>query len=57
MPKVFIPKMLEYYRQGRFPVDKLIKYYSFADINQAFADSRNGTALKAVVRMDGGWEK
>ena len=57
VPKVFIPKMLEYYRQGRFPVDKLIKYYSFADINQAFADSHNGTALKAVVRMDGGWEK
>lgn len=53
VPKVFIPQMLEYYRQGRFPVDKLITYYPFEKINQALADSHNGVALKAVLRMDG----
>lgn len=52
VPKVFIPQMLEYYRQGRFPIDKLIKFYPFSEINQAFADSHNGTALKAVLRME-----
>lgn len=51
-PKLFIPKMLEYYKQGRFPVDKLMKFYDFEDINQAFEDSHNGTAIKAVLRMD-----
>ena len=44
--------MLEYYKQGRFPVDKLMKFYDFEDINQAFEDSHNGTAIKAVLRMD-----
>lgn len=52
IPKIFIPQLLEYYRQGRFPVDRLIKFYDFKDINQAFADSHNGTAIKAVLRMD-----
>lgn len=52
VPKVFIPQMLEYYHQGRFPVDKIMKFYSFSEINQAFADSHNGVAMKAVVRMD-----
>ena len=50
-PKIFIPKMVEYYRQGRFPVDKLISFYDFKDINEAFADSHNGKAIKAVLRM------
>lgn len=52
VPKIFIPQMLEYYHQGRFPIDKIMKFYSFKDINQAFEDSHNGTALKAVLRMD-----
>lgn len=52
IPKVFIPQMLEYYRQGRFPIDKLIKFYPFSEINQAFADSHNGKALKVVLRME-----
>lgn len=52
VPKLFIPKMLEYYKQGRFPVDRLMKFYDFKDINQAFEDSHNGTAIKAVLRME-----
>ena len=50
-PKVFIPRMIEYYRQGRFPVDKLMKFYDFKDINQAFSDSHSGKAIKAVLRI------
>ena len=50
-PKVFIPKLIEYYRQGRFPVDRLMKFYDFKDINQAFADSHSGKAIKAVLRI------
>ncbi len=50
-PKVFIPQMIEYYRQGRFPVDKIMSFYSFKDINQAYEDSNNGKCIKAVVRM------
>ena len=51
--KLFIPKLLEYYRAGQFPFDRLIKFYDFKDINQAFADSHSGKVIKAVLRMDG----
>lgn len=51
VPKVFIPQMIEYYRQGRFPVDKIMKFYDFEVINQAYEDSASGKCIKAVVRM------
>lgn len=52
VPKVFIPQLLDYYRAGRFPFDRLVTWYDFADINQAFADSHNGKVIKAVLRMN-----
>lgn len=51
IPKVFIPKLLEYYRQGRFPFDRLMEYYDFSDINRAFEDSHTGKVIKPVLRM------
>lgn len=51
VPRLFIPQMLRYYKDGRFPVDRLIKCYDFADINQALADSGQGKVIKAVLKM------
>ena len=51
IPQVFIPKLLSYYRQGKFPFDKLIQLYDFKDINQAFEDTNNGKVVKAVLKM------
>ena len=51
VPKVFIPQMIEYYRQGRFPVDRIMQFYAFEDINRAYEDSLSGKCIKAVVRM------
>lgn len=51
IPKIFIPQMIEYYRQGRFPVDKIMKFYPFDEINQAFEDSHNGKVIKSVLRI------
>lgn len=48
---IFIPRLIELYKQGRFPFDKLIKFYSLADINQAAADSEQGSTLKPVLKM------
>ncbi|MBR2879911.1 MAG: NAD(P)-dependent alcohol dehydrogenase, partial [Oscillospiraceae bacterium] len=48
-PQTFIPKLVEYYKKGLLPVDKLCTYYSFDDINKAFEDSHNGSAIKPVV--------
>ncbi|MEE8886090.1 MAG: NAD(P)-dependent alcohol dehydrogenase [Eubacteriales bacterium] len=51
VPKIFIPRLLQLYKEGKFPVDKIIKTYDFADINQARADSNSGKVIKAVVTM------
>jgi aryl-alcohol dehydrogenase len=50
-PGVFIPLLMEYYRQGRLPFDRMIRFYPFAEIAQAFADCEHGATIKAVLRM------
>lgn len=50
-PDVFIPALIKLYVLGRFPFDKLIKYYPFENLNQAIADSESGKAVKPVIRM------
>jgi len=49
VPKEFIPRLVNLYKQGSFPFDKLVKTYKFEDINRAFADSADGSSLKPVV--------
>ena len=51
IPKVFLPKMIEWYKQGRFPIDKLITTFDFSDINQAVAATTEGRAIKPVLLM------
>jgi len=47
----FIPTLIELYRQGRFPFDRLLRHYDFADINQAVEDSESGRVIKPVLRI------
>jgi aryl-alcohol dehydrogenase len=49
--QTFIPTLIEYYRQGRFPFDRLIKHYDFEQINEAIADSETGKTIKPVLRI------
>lgn len=51
IPDFFIPELLRYYREGRYPVDKIIKTYPFEDINRAYMDSQTGNVIKAVLIM------
>jgi aryl-alcohol dehydrogenase len=48
---LFIPKLIELYRQGRFPFDRLITFYPFDDINQAVEDMEKGQVFKPVLRL------
>ncbi|AST90977.1 MULTISPECIES: NAD(P)-dependent alcohol dehydrogenase [Sutcliffiella] len=52
VPRVFIPQLVEYYKAGRFPIDKLVKYYEFEQINEAFEDSKKGVAIKPILRFN-----
>jgi aryl-alcohol dehydrogenase len=51
VPDIFIPRLIELYRAGRFPVDRIIAGYDFDDIEQAARDAEAGVVVKAVVRM------
>ncbi|MCF8129355.1 MAG: NAD(P)-dependent alcohol dehydrogenase [Deltaproteobacteria bacterium] len=50
IPDLFIPKLIDLYRQGRFPFDKMITFYPFADIEKAVEDMEKGRVIKPVLR-------
>ena len=51
VPDVFIPRLVELHAQGRFPFDELVKFYPFAEIDQAARDSEQGLTIKPIVRI------
>lgn len=48
-PKVFIPQLVKLYKEGMLPVDKMNKYYDFADIETAFKENHTGGVLKPIL--------
>lgn len=51
IPQIFIPRLVQFYKEGRFPFDKLIKFYDFDNLEDAFEDSKTGKTIKPVVVM------
>lgn len=51
VPQLHIPRLVQYYKEGKFPFDKLVKFYDFEDINKAFEDSKIGIAIKPILKM------
>ncbi|MBP1712869.1 MAG: Alcohol dehydrogenase zinc-binding domain protein [Deltaproteobacteria bacterium] len=51
IPDRFIPHLIDLYRAGNLPVERLVTLYDFADINQAVADSAAGKTIKPILRM------
>lgn len=45
----FIPEMIQWFQNGKFPFDKLIRFYPYTEINQAIEDTKSGAAIKPVV--------
>jgi aryl-alcohol dehydrogenase len=50
IPDLFIPKLIELYRQGRFPFDKIMTFYPFEEINKAVEDMEQGLVIKPVLK-------
>ena len=50
-PRVFIPHLIELYRSGRLPIEKIVADFDFAAINKAAEASLDGTAIKPVLHM------
>ena len=49
VPRVLIPRLVELWRQGRLPIDRIVRTYPLGDINQAEADMASGTTIKPVL--------
>jgi aryl-alcohol dehydrogenase len=47
--RVMIPRMIDLYMQGRFPIDRLVRYYRPEQINDAVRDSLAGGVIKPII--------
>ena len=50
-PKEFIPRLVDLMMEKKFPIEKMIKFYDFADINLAAKEFFDGLTIKPVLRM------
>lgn len=50
-PRTFIPTMIDWYRRGDLPLEKLVRTYPFGQINEAAADMLAGRVIKPVLQM------
>lgn len=53
-PRTAIPRLIELYRKGRLPIEKLVSSFTFDQINEARAASLEGRVIKAVLTMTAG---
>jgi aryl-alcohol dehydrogenase len=50
-PETLLPLLVQLHADGRLPLEKLIRYYSLADLNEAAEDMHHGRTIKPVVRF------
>jgi aryl-alcohol dehydrogenase len=47
----FIPVLTELLRGGQLPLERLVRYYDFDEINQAVEAAESGDVIKPILRM------
>jgi aryl-alcohol dehydrogenase len=52
--RTLVPHLIGLYRQGRFPVGRLVSHYRFAEIQRAIDDMEAGRVIKPILRMPAG---
>ncbi len=50
-PDIFLPKLVDLFMKGKFPIDRLVTFYPFARINEAIADALSGKVVKPILRF------
>ena len=51
VPDVFLPRLIALWQQGRFPVERIMTYYDFDEIDRAAHDAEDGLVIKPVLRF------
>ena len=50
-PQKLLPRLIEHHRAGKFPLERLIAFYPFANIEEAMSDLAAGRVVKPVLLM------
>jgi hypothetical protein len=50
--QTFLPRLIAIYRAGKLPIERLVRHYPHAAINDAVADMLAGNTIKAVLQID-----
>lgn len=48
-PPDFVPKLVQWYREGKFPVDKLMKFMPAEQFNEALGEMHEGKTIKPIL--------
>ena len=51
-PDAFIPTLIQHWREGRLPLEKLIRTFPLAEINAAIAAQHHGDCVKVVLTTE-----
>ena len=51
VPQTFIPFLIGLWQQGLLPIEKMIRFYDFTEINHAIHDAESGASIKPVLRL------
>lgn len=50
-PAAFIPFLVDRFMEGKFPIDRLARFYPFDQINAAVADTSSGKTIKPILEF------
>ena len=48
-PPEYVPKMIQWYREGKFPIDKLMKFIPAEDFEQGLQEMKDGSTIKPIL--------
>jgi aryl-alcohol dehydrogenase len=51
-PDAFLPTLIDHWRAGRLPLEKLVRTFPFAQINEAIDAQHHGECVKVVLTLD-----
>jgi len=51
VPGVFIPRLIDLFSRGLLPVEKLVTFFPFDEINRAIEEMETGAVIKPVLLM------
>jgi aryl-alcohol dehydrogenase len=52
IPQLMLPQLIKFHRAGVLPIEKLITFYAFEDINHAVEEMAAGRVIKPVLRFN-----